>query len=495
LPASSVQLLFTSILYNLVGDHCVVFLEVTRWACHASRRVANHGLASFLEGYQMNDAKSISFGVSPQIGRMFLLVSIGVMVTCCESSVFGQEAKRLRGVDVGGADQRNSVEAIAFSPDGKTLACADGKQQIHLFSIAKRKLVQTCREPYDFRPSSFYKLHYLPDGKTIIAQRSRFAVAWNPRTGAKLGELQVSEETIYPLAIGPKGDVIVVIENAQAAAVRGNGSASVWSLKEGKRLRQVQIKLTKDVINDKAIFNANGVFFGPDGKVLHVVGLNQHIRLNSTDLSMISAKRRSSSASHSAVSNDRKKILMVGPQATIRHLDVSSGKSWEAKIADSLLITRIACSPDGSLLAIGGSQEEKPYLVLLNAKTRKVEAILSDGHQGYIRALSFSPDGKLLAAGSVQTEVHLWDVSAWSEAPAGGSPEKKPDLVKLETKSEMLRTWTSADGKFTLRAKLLEHDAKNVRLRKQRGGEITVPRKKLSAKDLAYLRSLSKSQK
>ena len=59
-----------------------------------------------------------------------------------------------------------------------------------------------------------------------------------------------------------------------------------------------------------------------------------------------------------------------------------------------------------------------------------------------------------------------------------------PSLIAL---SDQLRTWTSSDGNYVVRAELIDADDKEVRLRKPDGSVLTVPFSKLSAADRAFL--------
>jgi len=70
--------------------------------------------------------------------------------------------------------------------------------------------------------------------------------------------------------------------------------------------------------------------------------------------------------------------------------------------------------------------------------------------------------------------VALGLLSVWTFA-AGPASAAEPAASGGER-----RTWTSADGGFHVRARLVE-------ARKESGGRVTVPRAKLSAADLAYL--------
>ena len=59
------------------------------------------------------------------------------------------------------------------------------------------------------------------------------------------------------------------------------------------------------------------------------------------------------------------------------------------------------------------------------------------------------------------------------------------------TQSPDLRTWTSSDGNYAVRAELVEVDGSIVRLRKPDGSIVTVPLAKLSAADREFLASPS----
>jgi WD40 repeat protein len=69
-------------------------------------------------------------------------------------------------------------------------------------------------------------------------------------------------------------------------------------------------------------------------------------------------------------------------------------------------LLRIALSPDGTQLAVGGAEGE---VTLWDLGRRSRVAVLR-GHAGPVPALAFSPDGRLLATGSLDQTAVLWDV-------------------------------------------------------------------------------------
>ena len=118
------------------------------------------------------------------------------------------------------------------------------------------------------------------------------------------------------------------------------------------------------------------------------------------------------------------------------------------------LISALAYSPDGKLLALGSFQEVR----LVEPQAGKLVATLT-GEAEDVRALAFSPDGKLLAAAgglpARSGEVKIWDVARRVElrtirghADCIYAAEFSPDGKSIATAGydKLIKLWDAASG-------------------------------------------------
>jgi hypothetical protein len=78
---------------------------------------------------------------------------------------------------------------------------------------------------------------------------------------------------------------------------------------------------------------------------------------------------------------------------------------------------------------------------------------------------------------------------------AGAAAEKSNDKAIAKTKSAAktneMRRWTSADGKFSITGRLENFDGKTATIIKGDGKRVKAPAEKLSPKDQGYLEAMA----
>ena len=105
---------------------------------------------------------------------------------------------------------------------------------------------------------------------------------------------------------------------------------------------------------------------------------------------------------------------LPGRQAAGRLIEENKAVLWEVATGKELFLpqipfemTRLAFSPDGNTLAIGGTSQ----VLLWSVKDEHIRRVIADYDHG-VRSFAFSPDGAMLATGSASASdrVALWDI-------------------------------------------------------------------------------------
>ena len=194
--------------------------------------------------------------------------------------------------------------------------------------------------------------------------------------------------------------------------------------------------------------------------------------------------------------------------------DVQRGKPRRTAYVDSVDDLAVGLSPYGALVAMADSQNR---VTLWDPQTGRRRTALPGPAAGGPRFLGmpgdrplvFSPDETILAGVGVDGTVTIWDVSKFlprtpgeadegdASEPGDRDPKAKPGPAAEkpatpakpeEERKPQFRTWTSADGRFTVEAEFVKAIGGKVTLRKRDGTKITVPMKKLSEDDRRVIR-------
>jgi WD40 repeat protein len=245
-----------------------------------------------------------------------------------------------------------AVQAVAYSPDGSLLATGSADRTVKIWNARTLEALRTL-EGHD---REIHCVTWSPDG-TLLASSSGDATAriWRAETGECVTVFRNHTYPVSAVRFSPDGKTVASTSYHRPEG----GEIRLWTPQTGEEtalLRHGYAPITC-------------VAWRPDGRGLFAASWDQTLKL--WDLEKPAEPL----------------VIPLGAEGTYRAANA------------------LALSPDGSLLAVGGKDDE---VHLYQAGSGEHRADLA-GHDGWVEDLSFSPDGALLASASVDASIALWD--------------------------------------------------------------------------------------
>lgn len=294
----------------------------------------------------------------------------------------------------------DQVTAVAFSPDGATLASGTWDEAIHLWDAKSGKLLRVFLQGQF--PGMITGVYFTPDGKQLVSCGGHFgdlnARVWDLSTG--------KERRRCPT---PAGGKIALSPDGKLLAGCGNQSSIVlWDVATAKRIRELRFEGVQDSVIALA--------FSPDGRRL-VSGGGSILRLFDVDkgkqIRTFGEGKRINSV---AFSPDGTIVAVGRNEEPVTLWDVATFKK-SCRFGDSKGARAVAFSHDGKKVAECGFGFNKA--ILWDAATgKKLGELLGTVLQ--VWDMAFSPDDKTLAVGNLDAQVRLWDVSTGKELSSAG---------------------------------------------------------------------------
>jgi WD40 repeat protein len=286
------------------------------------------------------------------------------------------------------------LTAIAFSPDGATLAIGNSDGAV---SLVASDLVQ----PPRVLPGQHgwtYSLHFARDGKRLVSgARDGLVVVWDVANAVEIARLRGHTSAVCRVELSPDGQTLV--------SGGMDGTIKVWDL----------ARANQSLILHGHETSVAGLAFNADGNQLASIDLSGSARTwrmsdgeklqHSKPQSIDDLTTRASSSGKTIAWKDKSSEAML-----VR--DVATGRQSRLNWPDHLPIG-LTLSPDDKLLAAANLTERGGLAVWDIASGRQLAAVdgIKPSAMDHPYWSAFSPDTKLLACAQ-NDGVLLWDWQA-----------------------------------------------------------------------------------
>ncbi|WP_329086386.1 nSTAND1 domain-containing NTPase [Streptosporangium sp. NBC_01469] len=287
------------------------------------------------------------------------------------------------------------ISAVAFSPDGRTLAGASGSRDdgsLLLWDVATRKRIGA---PLTGHTDGVASVAFSPDGRTLASGGYDHTLRlWDVATRKQIGT---------PLTGDGFGVESVVFSPDGRTLASGAGeTVRLWDVATRKQIGAPLTDHTDGVAS---------VAFSPDGRTLASGGYDHTLRL----WDVATRKRigapltgHTGAVVSVAFSPDGRTLATRSNDGSLRLWDVATRKQIGTPLTGHTgAVVSVAFSPDGRTLV---STSDKSVLVW-DVATRKQIGTLLPGDGFGVESVAFSPDGRTLATGSNDGIVRLWNVT------------------------------------------------------------------------------------
>ncbi len=295
---------------------------------------------------------------------------------------------------------RTSVLALAYSPDGKTLAAAGEGSAVVLRDVATGQVVARLSGHAD----AVAALTFSPEGTTLASAGYDGTVRlWDVAEGRERAVLKGHTNWVFALAFSPDGATLASAGHDKTVRLWKVADGSAWATLSGPT------------------GSVRALAFSPGGETLASAGADRTLTL--WDLATLTV--RGTLEGHRGTiralafaprPNPNGRLASAGEDGEIRLWDVAEGRTKLVAVLAGHpdMAVCLAFSPGGATLVSGGLDAT---VKLWNPATGHERATLRGHHDG-VSALAFAPGARRFASASFDGAVRIWEPAAPAFSPA-----------------------------------------------------------------------------